>query len=87
MTARITHTMINFPATQFEYCLAAQEVESLDGITAGSAVVCTGGVLWLTQAGDPQDYLLREGEMFVAERPGMVLVQALNDFACWKYLG
>jgi hypothetical protein len=71
---------------QAERCLCAQEVERLSGIRQGDAIVCRHGALWVTQAGDPEDYMLRKGERFVASREGVVLVQAINEAACRFYM-
>ena len=71
-----------------ERCLKAQEIERLDDMQAGDTIVCTNGVLWVTQAGDPGDYLLEKGGKFVANGSGMVLVQALEEAACrWSSTG
>ena len=70
---------------QTQRCLRAQEIERLDGVRAGDTILCTNGVLWVTQAGDPADYLLMIGEKFVANRDGLVLVQAFEDTACRRY--
>jgi hypothetical protein len=40
-------------------------------------VLCTTGTLWLTQPGDPHDHLLKAGQSFSLDQPGMVLVQGL----------
>jgi len=72
---------------QSERCLGDHEVERLGGIHAGDAITCTNGVLWVTQEGDPEDYLLKKGERFVANRFGLVLVQAFEDAACRWYEG
>jgi hypothetical protein len=65
-----------------ERCLKAQDVERLAGVSRGDMIICTSGVLWLTQEGDPEDYMLRSGEHFVANRHGVVVVQAMSDKAC-----
>ena len=61
--------------------LCAQMVERLAGIHRGEAIQVTKGILWVTQEGDPQDYVLSEGERFVANRHGSVVVEALTDAA------
>jgi hypothetical protein len=43
----------------------------------GTRVMCTAGTLWLTQQGDPQDYLLQAGQSFTLNQGGIVLVQGL----------
>jgi hypothetical protein len=61
--------------------LCAQMVERLAGVDRGDAILVTKGVLWVTQEGDPQDYILSTGERFVANRHGSVVVEALTDSA------
>jgi hypothetical protein len=40
-------------------------------------LVCLEGSLWVTQAGDPRDYVLNPGEVFIVDRPTSVVVEAL----------
>jgi hypothetical protein len=40
-------------------------------------VLCTAGMLWLTQQGDQQDHLLKAGQTYVIRHSGTVLVQGL----------
>jgi hypothetical protein len=61
--------------------LGAQDIERLAGIDRGDAILVTQGILWVTQEGDPQDYVLSAGERFVANRHGAVVVEALTDAA------
>ncbi len=87
MKERLLIPRINVPwpqenQPQPERCLSAREIERVAGVSAGDSIVCTYGVLWVTQENDPQDYLLGEGEQVVASRLGLVLVQALRDSAC-----
>jgi hypothetical protein len=62
--------------------LRAQEIERLDGVRPGDTIVCTKGVLWVTQASDPADYLLQKDGKFVANGDGMMLIQAIDDSVC-----
>lgn len=64
-----------------ELHLSAQETTRLSGVDAGDAIVSTQGILWITQEGDLQDYMLHKGERFVAEKRGVVVVQAMTDAA------
>jgi hypothetical protein len=41
-------------------------------------ITCQRGEVWITQEGDPWDYVLKEGDMFLITLPGLVLVQALE---------
>ena len=42
----------------------------------GLAVRCLGGALWITQANDSDDIVLKAGQCFVLDRPGLALVSA-----------
>jgi hypothetical protein len=44
---------------------------------AGLEVKSLRGDLWITQSGDPEDNIIRAGESFVLDRPGLTLVTAL----------
>jgi len=55
--------------------LRAREVVNIeDG--EGLAVRCLGGMLWITQANDPKDVVIHDGESFVLDRPGLTLASA-----------
>ena len=47
-------------------------------LQAGERVRCERGVVWLTQSGDPEDYILRAGDDFTATRRGRIVAQALE---------
>ena len=86
MTVRTADSKLNTTHSQNanqlpERRLCAQMVERLDGVDRGDAIAVTQGTLWVTQEGDPQDYVLSKGERFVAGRHGMVVVEALTDAA------
>lgn len=87
MTTQVSNPLIGLRESPIEYCLAAQQVEALDCIADGGSIICTHGLLWVTLEGDREDYLLREGDIFAAGRPGMLLIQALNEVACWRFAG
>ena len=59
--------------------LCRDEMIRLDSDAAGRAVSCRKGILWLTQTGNPGDHLIRAGEAFAIERPGAVLISALEE--------
>jgi hypothetical protein len=65
----------------FERQMAAQTVERLHNTVPGDAIIATCGVLWVTQSGDPEDYMLKQGEAFVAKRQGTVVVEAFTPAA------
>ena len=59
--------------------LCAQMVERLANVDRGDAIIVSQGTLWVTQEGDPQDYVLSKGESFIANHHGSVVVEALTD--------
>ncbi len=69
-----------------ERCLGVREFERVERIDVGDSILCTNGVLWVTQTGDPEDYLLRKGQKFVAGRRGLVLIQTFDGSACRYYV-
>ena len=84
MTVRTVDSKLNTTRDQktnqhAERRLCAQMVERLAGIDRGDAILVTNGTLWVTQEGDPQDYVISEGERFIANRHGSVVVEALTD--------
>jgi hypothetical protein len=42
----------------------------------GSRVECVEGAVWITQSNDPRDIVIKGGESFVLDRPGLALVCA-----------
>ena len=65
-----------------EHTLGAREIERLSGVAKGDMIICTRGILWVTQEGDLDDHLLRSGDQFIANRHGVVLVEAMTPGAC-----
>ena len=63
-----------------ELYLHSQEIQHISGHKP--TIYCTDGMLWVTQRGDPKDYILNKGEMFTASHSGLVLVQAIKNAAC-----
>ena len=49
------------------------------GDARGSVIVVSWGMVWVTQPGDRQDYILDEGETFTIGARGVTLVHALRD--------
>jgi hypothetical protein len=42
----------------------------------GLRVSCLHGVLWITQSNDTDDIVVRDGQSFVLDRPGLALISA-----------
>jgi len=49
--------------------------------THGVRIEVQSGSIWVTQTGDTVDHLLHHSQDFVVDRPGLVVVQALQDSA------
>ncbi len=47
----------------------------------GLTVRCIDGAVWITQSHDPRDVVLRRGESFMIDRPGLTLVSAPGESA------
>jgi hypothetical protein len=45
----------------------------------GLAIESRQGTLWVTQEGDPKDYILEPGQRLVVTRRGTLVVQAFSD--------
>ena len=65
-----------------EHRLRRDEGMRIDGNSAGRVIACREGILWVTQTGNPGDHLLRAGEAFSSNRPGRIVIGALEDSVC-----
>lgn len=45
----------------------------------GRSIAVFNGLVWITQKGDPRDVFVASGQTFTIDRPGLVLVDAMND--------
>ena len=59
--------------------LGRREVLVLSDAACQLQILCGAGVLWITQDGDPEDYILERGERFTVTRPGRVVIQGMRD--------
>jgi len=59
--------------------LAQHKVWTIEGDRRGDVIDCLSGVLWVTQDGDLNDYVLDAGGKFWVTKRGTVVVQALQD--------
>ncbi len=70
-------TPVIIPDVRSEIELDGSELLKLDLEQPRASVTCTAGTLWLTQQGDPQDYVLVAGQTFTLSQRGTVLVQGV----------
>jgi len=59
--------------------IGTRSVFSLKGPVRGATIACDSGMLWITQAGDVRDYVIRAGKDFTVPGEGSVAIQLLND--------
>lgn len=55
-----------------------RSVFSLKGPVGGVTIACDSGTLWITQAGDIRDYVVRAGMNFTVPGEGSVAIQLLD---------
>lgn len=56
-----------------------RDFQRMSRIKPGSTLFCDNGVLWVTQAGDRQDYILHPGQAMTVSKRGKVLIEAMRD--------
>ena len=59
--------------------LPRREFQRLRKVKRGSELYCDAGVLWVTQSGDRNDYILRPGDAMTVNWRGKVLVEAMRE--------
>ena len=73
-----------------EIRLRMNETMSIEGDSRQLSISCHLGEFWLTQQGDPNDYLIETGQNFTVNRKGKVVIVALSsaslmfDSAFWR---
>jgi len=65
-------------AHEIDVCLTHNQVFKMDGDKRGIQIVCRQGNLWVTQADDLEDHVLKDGDRFIVARPGLVVIQGLR---------
>ena len=68
---------LNIPVT--DIFLQKGQMWRAEGDLRSEVIQCQRGLLWITQQGDLNDYLIRAGERFWVTRSGMLLVEAVHD--------
>jgi hypothetical protein len=61
-----------------EDSLCGSQVLSLSDHQLESGIRVMEGMLWITEEGDPGDYLIGAGDTFVATRRGRVVIESLT---------
>ena len=69
-----------------ETWLDGAQVAAYVGKLKGHRIEVTSGAVWVTQSGDPADYILSAGEKLTITHPGMVVIQTAKSSSasfCW----
>ena len=66
---------------RIEVILHPHQVLNLDNTRHHMAIECKDGVIWVTCAGESQDYMLRTGKRYVPKSKGEVVIEAIDE-AC-----
>jgi hypothetical protein len=66
---------------RIELLLHSHELVNLDNNENRMAIECKNGVIWVTCAGENQDYILRAGRRYVPRTKGAIVIEAIDD-AC-----
>lgn len=64
---------------RIELLLHPHQVLNLDNSQHRMAIECKNGVIWVTCAGEHQDYILRAGRRYVPATKGNVVIEAINE--------
>jgi hypothetical protein len=63
-------------------CLTTGNVWRREPAGRGVEVLSLDGDIWITEEGNPNDYLLRAGQSILFPGPGLIVVEPLTPFAC-----
>ncbi len=66
---------------KLELLLKKHQLLTLNEVQPQMAIECKQGVIWVTHAGDQQDYVLRAGRQYLSKGSGSVVIEAIDD-AC-----
>ncbi len=66
---------------KLQVVLKKHQLLTLNEVQPRMAIECKQGVLWVTHAGDPRDYMLAAGRHFipVGKGQGSVVIEAIDD--------
>ncbi len=66
---------------KLELILKKHQLLTLNEVQPKMAIECKEGVIWVTHAGEKQDYVLRPGRHYLPKGEGSVVIEAIDD-AC-----
>lgn len=60
-------------------CLSRNSLLKLVGDHSGELISCLNGVAWITQSGNPDDFVIYAGESFTITEKGTILIQGMKE--------
>lgn len=76
---RFSGSIDNGLGNDIEARMTRDSLLRIEGNGCGVGIHTIKGALWITQENDPKDHFLMPGEVFIINRPGLVIVCALED--------
>ena len=65
--------------TKIKVSMQRHDFQRVDVTRPGTTLFCDNGILWVTQSGDNQDYVLMPGQELTVGKRGKVFVEAMRD--------
>jgi hypothetical protein len=72
---------MNLKSDRAELRLESRQILRLRD-ASGTRVQCLKGALWITQDRDPEDHFIGAGDELTLDRPGLVLIHAIEPAEC-----
>ena len=72
---------LNSKTPRIEFLLHPHQVLNLENTQNRMAIECKNGLIWITCAGEGQDYMLRAGRRYAPKTKGKVVIEAIDE-AC-----
>ncbi len=64
---------------KLELLLKKHQLLTLNEVQPKMAIECKEGVIWVTHAGEGQDYILRAGRHYCPKGDGSLVIEAIDD--------
>jgi hypothetical protein len=64
---------------KIELFLQPRQILDLEEKAHQMTIECKSGVLWVTQSGELEDYMLKAGKRYVPKSKGKVVIQAMKE--------
>ena len=64
---------------RIELLLRPRQVLNLDNRQRRMAIECKNGLVWVTSAGEHQDYILHAGKSYIPQSNGTIVIEAIHE--------